>query len=181
MIMNRLMRAAAGLRERLTRRYYRTMLFSRCAEVGDGVVVGPDVWWNFWFVQPENLRFGQGTVINGECYLNAQGGVRFGRYCHVGKGLTVYSSNHNYRSVVAIPYDDQDLSKPVDIGDCVWIGANVSILPGTTIGRGAVVAMGAVVRGNVPSCAIVAGNPATIVGMRDVEIFERLYLSQAFA
>lgn len=175
-----LLRVMAGIRERLTRRYYRTVMFSRCAQGGDRVIIGPDVWWNFHLVQPENLSIGEGTVLNGECYINAQGGVRFGRYCHVGKGLTIYSSNHNHRSTVSIPYDDVDILKPVEIGDCVWIGANVCLLPGSTIGDGAVIAMGSVVRGNVKACSIVAGNPSKVVGQRDAETFNRLAATKAF-
>lgn len=169
-----------NLRERVTRHYYRTVLLSRCAG-GDRVILGPDVWWNFHFVQSERLRIGEGTVLNGECYINAQGGVTIGRYCHVGKGLTIYSSNHNYRSTVAIPYDGEDVLKPVKIGDCVWIGANVSILPGTTVGDGAVIALGAVVRGDVDACTIVGGNPAQVIGRRDQATFERLYAARAFS
>lgn len=175
-----LLRIVAGIRERLTRQYYRAALFSRCAEGGDQVIIGPDVWWNFHLVQPERIRIGKGTVLNGECYINAQGGVHIGRYCHVGKGLTIYSSNHNHRSKVAIPYDDVDILKLVSIGDCVWIGANVSLLPGTTIGDGAVIAMGAVVRGDVPAGTVMAGNPARPVGQREMETFGRLYAAGAF-
>lgn len=178
--MNWVFRGFAALRQRVTRRYYQATTFRHCGG-GERLILGPDVWWNFHVVHPERLSFGDGTVLNGECYINAQGGVSIGRYCHVGKGLTVFSSNHNHRSRVAIPYDDQDILKPVQVGDCVWIGANVSLLPGTTIGRGAVVAMGAVVRGDVPACAIVAGNPAKVVGMRDEVLFERLYADGAFA
>lgn len=167
-----------NLHERLTRLYYRTILFGRCVG-GDRVILGPDVWWNFHLVQPERLCIGEGTVLNGECYINAQGGVTIGRYCHVGKGLTIYSSNHNFRSSVAIPYDDVDVLKPVKIGDCVWIGANVSILPGTFIGDGAIVAMGAVVRGEVAPCTIVGGNPARVIGSRDQAMFQRLFAERA--
>jgi len=174
-----LVRAVGAVRERFTRRRNR-LLFSRC-QGNERLILGPDVWWNFHLVHPERLSFGEGTVLNGECYINAQGGVRFGRFCHVGKGLTVYSSNHNHQSEVTIPYDEQDVLKPVEVGDCVWIGANVSLLPGATIGAGAIVSMGAVVRGDVPRCAIVAGNPAKVVGSRDAETFERLYAAGAFA
>jgi len=177
----RLLRALGGVRERVTRSYYRAVLFGRCARGGDLVIIGPDVWWNFHLVQPERLCIGEGTVLNGECYINAQGGVSIGRYCHVGKGLTVYSSNHNYRSNVLVPYDDMDILKPVSIGDCVWIGANVSVLPGTTIGDGAVIAMGAVVRGAIPAGAIMAGNPARPVGTRDMAVFARLHAQGAFS
>jgi acetyltransferase-like isoleucine patch superfamily enzyme len=175
-----LLRAWAALSERFARRYYHATIFRHC-EGGNGLIVGPDVWRNFHIAFPERLSFGEGTVLNGDCYINAQGRVRIGRYCHIGKGLTIYSSNHNHRSEIAVPYDDRDILRPVEIGDCVWIGANVCMLPGTTVGRGAIVAMGAVVRGNVSECSIVAGNPAKVVGTRDVEVFERLYAEQAFS
>jgi acetyltransferase-like isoleucine patch superfamily enzyme len=179
-MLKRILLTVARLQETITRKYCAIAVFRR-AELGPKVIIGPDVWWNFHLVEPENLRLGEGTVINGECYINAQGGVVFGRYCHIGKGLTIYSSNHNYRSTISVPYGTEDILKPVTIGDCVWVGANVSILPGTTIGDGAILALGAVVRGVVPSCAIVSGNPAVIVGYRDVENFRRLTELKAFA
>ncbi|POZ60849.1 acyltransferase [Chromobacterium alticapitis] len=173
-------RISVKVREKITRRWYREMLFSRCQYSGGAIVVGPDVWWNFHFSHPEKIIFGEGTVMNGECYINAHGGVVFGRYCHVGKGLTIFSSNHNYKSTFSIPYGDDDILKSVSIGDCVWIGANVNILPGTSIGDGAIISMGSVVRGAVPSGAIVAGNPAKIVGYRDMESYRKLSELKAF-
>lgn len=180
LMIDQLMLVVKAISQSLIRRYYRATLFNRC-KGAVGLVIGPDVWWNFHVVHAERVSFGVGTVLNGECYINAQGGVKFGRYCHIGKGLTIYSSNHNHRSEVTIPYDEQDILRPVEIGDCVWIGANVSVLPGTTIGAGAIIAMGAVVRGEIPPCAIVAGNPAKVVGMRNQAVFEQLYDAKAFS
>lgn len=59
-------------------------------------------------------------------------------------------------------------AKPVVIEDDVWIGGNVTVLPGVTIGRGAVVAAGAVVTKDVPPCSVAAGNPAKVI--KKVEI-----------
>jgi len=122
----------------------------------------------------ENIEIGEGTAINANAHMNIEGGVRIGRYVHVGINLVIYTSNHNFRSTKGIPYDDTVVNKPVSIGDFVWMGANVSIVPGVTIGEGAIVGMGAVVTKDVPECAIVGGNPAVIIGYRDREIFERL-------
>jgi maltose O-acetyltransferase len=58
------------------------------------------------------------------------------------------------------------VTKPVVIGDNVWIGMRATILPGTTIGRGAVVAAGAVVTGSIPPLTVVAGVPARPIGGR---------------
>jgi acetyltransferase-like isoleucine patch superfamily enzyme len=112
--------------------------------------------------------------IKSGTFIECSGGVRIGRHFHAGRGLTIFSTNHNYRSDRLIPYDEVDLPGPVVIEDCVWVGANVSIVPGVTVGEGAVVAMGAVVTRDVPPGAVVAGNPARIVGQRDMEIYRRL-------
>jgi acetyltransferase-like isoleucine patch superfamily enzyme len=112
--------------------------------------------------------------IKSGTYIECSGGVRIGRYFHAGRGLTIFSTNHNYRSDRMIPYDDVDVPGPVVIEDCVWVGANVSIVPGVTIGEGAVVAMGAVVTRDVPAGAVVAGNPARVIGQRDMDLYRRL-------
>lgn len=103
------------------------------------------------------------------------GGVKMGKFCHIAKGLTIYSHNHNFKSEEFIPYDNQELLQPVEIGDAVWIGANVTIARGVKIGHGVVISSGSVVFGKVPDCAIVRGNPAEIVKYRDKEIFWKLY------
>lgn len=122
----------------------------------------------------ENIAIGKGTAINANAHLNAEGGIRIGKYVHIGINLVIYTSNHNFRSTVGIPYDDTVINKPVSIGDFVWMGANVSIVPGVTIGEGAIVGMGAVVTKDVAACAIVGGNPAAVIGYRDRELFDKL-------
>ncbi len=163
------------------RNYYSRIVFNDVNTDMRHIVLGPDVCRNFHIVHPQHLSIGVGTVLNGDCYINAQGGVKIGSHCHIGKGLTLLSSNHNFRSENAIPYDENDILKPVEIGDAVWIGANVSISPGSRIGDGAIIALGAIVRGEVRACAIVAGNPAQVVGWRDSEIFKHLQQQGAFA
>jgi acetyltransferase-like isoleucine patch superfamily enzyme len=109
-----------------------------------------------------------GTTI--EC----SGGVTIGKYFHTGCGLTIFSTNHNYRSDNFIPYDVDDLIQPVIIKDFVWFGANVTILPGVTVGEGAIVGAGSVVTKDVPNYALVAGNPAKIISYRDIDTFVKL-------
>jgi hypothetical protein len=70
----------------------------------------------------------QTSHIKSGTFIECSGGVRIGRYFHPGRGLTIFSTNHNYRSDRMIPYDERDLLGPVVIGDCVWAGANVSIV-----------------------------------------------------
>lgn len=125
-------------------------------------------------IAPLNCRIGSGTVINAGSVIHCAGGVSIGDHVHIGHGFCAYSTNHNYASDQAIPYDAADIIKPVEIGDCVWIGANVSIVPGVKIGEGAVVGMGAVITRDVPAGAIVGGNPAQVIGYRDMDVFYRL-------
>jgi acetyltransferase-like isoleucine patch superfamily enzyme len=54
--------------------------------------------------------------------------------------------------------------RPITIGDGSWLGARVTVVPGVTIGRGVIVAAGAVVTRDVPADAKVAGNPARVIG-----------------
>ena len=108
--------------------------------------------------------------------LEASGDGRFvvGNWCHLGEELRVLTRNHNYDKGDAIPYGRTYVRKDVVIGDFVWIGLRVTLLPGTTIGEGAIIQAGAVVHGNIPAYAIAGGNPAKVFSQRDVEHFKRL-------
>lgn len=165
---------------RAYRRWFNRYVVFKEVALSKSVILGAEVDDGFYLAYPKNLNIGEGTVLNGRCLINAKGGVSIGRYCHIGSGLTIYSSNHNYKSTKKIPYDEVDVARPVSIGNAVWIGASVSICPGAQIGDGAVIGMGAVVRGIIPRGAIVVGNPACVIGYRDIELFDELYLQGAF-
>lgn len=146
----------------------------------DHVILGPELAKRFEVRHPERLKIGYKTVINGDCFISAFGGVNIGKYCHIGKGLTIYSHNHNWKSEDYIPYDAIDIKRSVQIGDCVWIGANVTIAPGTQIGNGVIISTGSVVFGEITPCAIIRGNPAEVIGYRDKDIFNKLYSEEKF-
>jgi putative colanic acid biosynthesis acetyltransferase WcaF len=82
------------------------------------------------------------------------------RVC-LSQGAYLCTGNHNFRS----PAFDLRLG-PIVIGPEAWIAARAVLAPGTQVGAGAVVALGAVVSGEVPAGAIVRGNPAVVVGRR---------------
>ena len=120
------------------------------------------------------IIIGNNTFIGPQCILNGFGGLTFGNSVFLGPHVIIMSFNHNYNSGRTIPYDHRKIKKPVTIEDFVWIGAGVCITPGVTIGEGAIVGMGAVVSNDVPSQAIVGGNPATIIKYRDSVHFNML-------
>ena len=142
--------------------------------------IGPDVYDNFHIKCSKKLIIGVGTAINGDCYINASGGVSIGKYCHIGKGLTIFSTNHNYKSEEYIPYDNNIINREVIIGDAVWLGANVTIAPGAKIGNGVIISSGSVVFGDIPDCAIIRGNPAKVIKYRDKDIFYKLFKEEKF-
>ncbi len=113
-------------------------------------------------------------------YIETSGGVHIGSYFHPGRGLTIFSTNHNYESTESIPYDSVVLRRPVVIGDFVWCGSNVTIVPGVTIGEGAVIGAGSVVTRDVPPMAVVGGNPARVIKYRDAAIFSELKAAGKF-
>ncbi len=143
----------------------------RLSRIPDSVAFsGEDV----FVTVPSLFRIGEGCALHERTRLQTEGGLTIGRHVHAGMGLTIFTTNHDFRSGEAIPYAPGDLAEPIAIEDFVWIGANVSIVPGVTVGEGAVIGMGAVVTKDVPKGAIVGGNPARALGYRDIAAFERL-------
>ncbi|MGY8625998.1 hypothetical protein B0T37_19485 [Chromobacterium violaceum] len=116
----------------------------------------------------------QTSHIKSGTFIECSGGVSIGRYFHTGRGLTIFSSAHDYKGAQKIPYDEKIILKPVRIGDFVWCGVNVTILPGVTVGEGVVIAANSVVTRDVPDLAVIAGNPARVISKRDEEHFYRL-------
>ena len=91
------------------------------------------------------------------------GPVTIGDHVNLAQGITVTALNHNFADTTK-RIDEQGITtRPVVIGDDVWIGANAVILPGVTIGRHAVIAAGAVVTKDVPEKTLVGGVPAKII------------------
>jgi acetyltransferase-like isoleucine patch superfamily enzyme len=113
-------------------------------------------------------------------YIQCDGGVSIGKYCHLTRGLTIYSATHDYDHRPKIPYDEIVAKRPVTIRDFVWCGCHVIIMPGVTIGEGAIIGAGSVVTKDVPNYAIAAGNPAKVIKSRDIEHFELLRKLERF-
>ena len=115
---------------------------------------------------PERLSIGNNVHINDNAFINARGGVIIGDNTHISRNLTLYSYSHNYKGK-ALPYDDTAIKKPVVIGRNVWIAMDVKIVPGVTIGDGAIIGLGTVVSKDIPSLAIVGNQPPRIIKYRD--------------
>ncbi|NLU64303.1 sugar O-acetyltransferase [Rhodococcus sp. HNM0563] len=104
----------------------------------------------------KNLRIGKRVFVNSGCRFQDQGGLTIGDDALVGHNVVIATLNHDLDPALRA----STVPKPVRIGNSVWIGANATVLPGVTIGEGAVVAGGAVVTKDVAAHIIVGGVPA---------------------
>lgn len=111
----------------------------------------------------KNLTVGKRVFINAGCKFQDQGGIVIGDDCLLGHNTVLATLNHDID-----PSHRADMHPaPIIIGRNVWIGANVTVLPGVTIGDDAVVAAGSVVTKAVPARSVVVGSPARVVRSLD--------------
>ena len=107
----------------------------------------------------KNIHIGQRVFINSGCKMQDQGGIYIGDDVLIGHNACLLTLNHEMD-----PENRADMHpKPIHIEDKAWLGSNVTVLPGVTIGEGAIVAAGAVVTKDVDSNTIVGGVPAKII------------------
>lgn len=112
------------------------------------------------------IEVGEKTVLNNRTCLVSEGaGIRIGRRCLIGPELQVLDTN-GHELDISRRYMADQCPQLVEIGDDVFIGSRVTILKGSRIGNGCVIAAGSVVTPNfaAPAMSIVAGNPARVVG-----------------
>ncbi len=138
-------------------------LICRClfAHCGKDVLVQPRA----FFHSGRNISIGDRSSIGEKSYLS--GTITMGNDVMVGQEVLMMTQNHEF-SRTDVPMDQQGLKpeKPIIIGNDVWIGARVTVLPGVKIGDGAIIGACAVVTKDVPEYAIVGGNPAKVIKLR---------------
>lgn len=114
----------------------------------------------------KGFKCGDGCGLGYNSFYGAAGGIELGSNVIVGNYVTMHSENHNFNDLL-VPIKNQGVNhKGITIGNDCWIGAKVTILDGTIIGNGCVIAAGAVVTGVFPSNVIIGGVPAKIIKYR---------------
>lgn len=113
------------------------------------------------FYNPHNIRIGKDTIIGEGCVLDGRDKLTIGNHVDIASEVMIYNSEHDVHDA-----SFKAVSAPVVIEDYVFIGPRAIILPGITIGRGAVVGAGAVVTKDVAEFTIVGGVPAQVIGER---------------
>lgn len=112
-----------------------------------------------------NISIGNNSGIGKNSYLSAEDTITIGENVMIGPELYIYTSNHEAKRDCLMIHQNM-IKAPVVIGNDVWIGTRVIILPGVKIGEGAVVGAGAVVTKDVAPYSIVGGVPAIKIGER---------------
>lgn len=113
------------------------------------------------------ISIGPYCRIGPNCHFDGEGGIEIGAGTIFASNVVILTSSHHYEQNQWLPYDESDKNLPVKIGNGVWIGWGAFILPGVTVGDGAIVAMGAVVTKNVEKGVVVGGNPAKVIKYRE--------------
>jgi acetyltransferase-like isoleucine patch superfamily enzyme len=135
------------------------------------------------FVKPQGHyhvgkhTYGQPKILS----LSNISNITIGKYCSIGPGVVIIGQGavHTYKHMANFPLNwrftpeiaseltaAECIKKPTKIGNDVWIGVNVIILSGISVGNGAVIGAGSVVTHDVPAFAVAAGNPAKIISYR---------------
>lgn len=132
----------------------------------DGVELGKGstihMWANFFYTP--NIKIGQDTIVGDHAFLDGRDKITIGDHVDIASQVMIFNSEHDINSE-----DFHAVTAPVEIGDYVFIGPRAIILPGVKIGKGAVVAAGAVVTKDVANFSIVGGVPAEAIGERKLK------------
>jgi len=126
-------------------------------KIGKGSTV--HMWANFF--DPSGISIGEDTIVGDHAFLDGRAALTIGSHVDIASSVMIYNSEHDLESE-----EFSARTEPVEIGNYVFVGPRAIILPGVKIGKGAVVAAGAVVTKDVPEFTIVGGVPAGKIGER---------------
>ena len=122
---------------------------------------------NFLIEQPflcdygYNIEIGENFYSNVNCVILDEAAVRFGNNVFVGPNCAFYTAGHPLDA--GLRDSGLEFARPITVGNDVWIGGNVVVLPGVTIGDGCVIGAGSVVTRDIPAACLAFGNPCRVV------------------
>ena len=129
-------------------------------KIGQGSTI--HMWANFF--NPSGIEIGEDTIIGDHCFLDGREKLKIGSHTDIASQVLIYNSEHDLEAE-----DFKAITGKVEIGDYVFIGPRAIILPGVSIGNGAVVAAGAVVTKDIAPYKIFGGVPAKEIGERKLQ------------
>lgn len=135
----------------------KTLLSKLFHSVGNGVHIEPDFHCEFG----KNITIGDQVYINFGCIILDCAEVTIGNNVLIGPNLGIYAVNHGLDPEERIA--GACIGKPVHIEDNVWVGGDVKVLAGVTIGEGSVIGAGSIVTKDIPPRVVAAGNPCKVI------------------
>ncbi len=135
----------------------REILSSLLGKLGKNIIIEP----NFWCDYGYNIKVGENFYANHNLIILDGASVTFGNNVFIGPNCALYTAGH--------PVDVErrnsglEYAYPITIGDNVWIGGGVTILPGITIGDNTTIGAGSIVTKDIPSNCVAAGNPCRVI------------------
>jgi acetyltransferase-like isoleucine patch superfamily enzyme len=142
-----------------------------------GLTLGPhsSIHWRAEFYSPETITIGDWSTIGDTAFLDGRSGLVIGDCVNLGSHVSIYTRQHDP--------DDPDFAEvgaPVTVGNYAWLASHCIVLPGVTIGEGAVVAAGAVVSRDVAPYTMVGGVPARYIKDRNRDLRYTLGYAKRF-
>jgi len=129
--------------------------------IGPHAVFEPGVWLTS---HAGRIAIGAGALLNLNVMVAAVARVEIGEHCMLANGCLVTDANHRFDDPERpVPWQGFTTKGPTVIGDNVWLGANVVVTSGVSIGRRSVIGANSVVIGDIPAFSIAAGAPATVL------------------
>ena len=132
------------------------------------LTVGPDAFFEpgVWLTSDRGrISIGAGAFLNLDVMVAAVERVEIGDHCMLANGCMVTDGNHRFDDPERpVPWQGFTSKGPTILGDNVWLGANVVVTSGVTIGRRSVIGANSVVTTDIPEYSIAVGSPARVVG-----------------
>ncbi len=127
---------------------------------GENLYIIPPIYANWGL---KNVHVGKNVIFNFNVCLVDDADIFIGDDCLIGPGCHIITAQHPISPTLRKGKDKLQYNKPVHLGNNVWLGAGVIVLPGVTIGDNSIIAAGSVVTHNVAPNVIVAGTPAKVL------------------
>lgn len=135
----------------------RGILKELLGKVGEGCEIRPP----FYCDRGYNIEMGDYVFANYHFTVLDCAKVRIGNHVYIAPNVSIYTAGHPLD--VVLRRKGLEYARPVRIGDDVWIGGGVSILPGVTVGNNVVIGAGSVVNRDIPDNSLAAGNPCRVI------------------